>query len=153
MVNTIKVLALEGDSERPEIKELGNGCYEIIKKSGSVIVEVLEIDFLTKSIKIRTGHRVHDLVFKNELDIVLDQLGIKVASDLKSTAVKAPMPGKVIEVLAKEGETVEKGEAILILEAMKMENVLKAENDCVIKKVHVSKEESVDKNQILVEFD
>ena len=63
------------------------------------------------------------------------------------------MPGKVIEVVVKEGDTVEKGSAILILEAMKMENVLKAESDCSIKKVHVSSSENVEKNQILVELD
>lgn len=63
------------------------------------------------------------------------------------------MPGKVLELLAKEGDTLSKGDNILILEAMKMENVIKAEVDCVIKKIHISSQENVEKNQVLIELD
>jgi biotin carboxyl carrier protein len=80
-------------------------------------------------------------------------MGIKLAVESHNLDIKAPMPGKVIEVNVKEGDTILKGDAILILEAMKMENVLKAENDCTIKKVLVKSSESVEKNQILVELE
>jgi biotin carboxyl carrier protein len=101
---------------------------------------------------IRHRHTTYDLVFKNELDLVLDKMGIKRAVDNVSPDVKAPMPGKVIDVVVKEGDQISKGDAILILEAMKMENVLKAEADCSIKKVLVSSAENVEKNQVLVEL-
>jgi biotin carboxyl carrier protein len=80
-------------------------------------------------------------------------MGIKRSVDTINTDVKAPMPGKVIQILVKEGDSIEKGNGILILEAMKMENVLKAESDCVIKKILVKTGDSVEKNQILIELD
>ena len=80
-------------------------------------------------------------------------MGIKRTFEAVNTDIKAPMPGKVLSVVVTEGDEVKKGDAILILEAMKMENVLKAEGDCIIKKVLVNKEESVEKNQVLIELD
>jgi len=51
-----------------------------------------------------------------------------------------------------EGQAVKKGDTLLILEAMKMENALKSPADGVIKKVAVSKGMAVEKNQLLIEF-
>lgn len=63
------------------------------------------------------------------------------------------MPGLVIDVLVKEGDTVQKGEPLIILEAMKMENILKAATEVKIKKVLVEKGKAVEKNTTLIEFE
>ena len=102
---------------------------------------------------IRQQHTVYDLVFKDNLDMVLDKMGIKRSVDTISTDIKAPMPGKVIGIMVNPGDAVSKGDGILILEAMKMENVLKAERDCIIKVVHAAVGVNVEKAQILVELD
>jgi acetyl/propionyl-CoA carboxylase alpha subunit len=135
------------------VNVLGNNVYEIEKDDSKLILEVLKIDLTEKSITIRSNHRTHDLIFKDQLDLVLDKMGIKRTSELVNKNVKAPMPGKVLELLAKEGDTLSKGDNILILEAMKMENVIKAEVDCVIKKIHISSQQNVEKNQVLIELD
>ena len=80
-------------------------------------------------------------------------MGIKRTFEALNTDIKAPMSGKVLSVVVAEGDEVKKGDAILILEAMKMENVLKAEGDCIIKKILINTEESVEKNQVLIELD
>jgi biotin carboxyl carrier protein len=134
------------------INDLGNNVYQLVDKVSTEVVEVLNVDVALKQMTIRHRHTTYDLVFKNELDLVLDKMGIKRAVDNVSPDVKAPMPGKVIDVVVKEGDQIAKGDAILILEAMKMENVLKAEADCSIKKVLVSSAENVEKNQVLVEL-
>lgn len=153
MVNLINTIDLDKQSSEYSIEDLSKGVYKIKSGNSEEVIEVLEIDIDSKTMTIRHRHNVYDVVFKNDLDLVLDQMGIKRTSDNLNTDIKAPMPGKVIDVIVKEGDTVEKGDAILILEAMKMENVLKAENACSIKKVHVNSSESVEKNQILVELD
>jgi len=135
------------------VNVLGNHVYEIEKDDSRLILEVLKIDLTEKSITIRSNHRTYDLIFKDQLDLVLDKMGIKRTSELVNKNVKAPMPGKVLELLAKEGDTLSKGDNILILEAMKMENVIKAEVDCVIKKIHISSQQNVEKNQVLIELD
>ena len=135
------------------VNVLGNNVYEIEREDSTLILEVLKVDLTEKSMTIRSNHRTYDLIFKDHLDLVLDKMGIKRTSELVNKNVKAPMPGKVLELLAKEGDTLSKGDNILILEAMKMENVIKAEVDCVIKKIHISSQENVEKNQVLIDLD
>jgi biotin carboxyl carrier protein len=67
--------------------------------------------------------------------------------------MKAPMPGMVLDVLVKAGESITKDQALIVLEAMKMENVLKAPADAVIKSVNISKGNAVEKNQVLISFE
>ena len=63
------------------------------------------------------------------------------------------MPGLVIEARVKVGDVVKKGGAVIVLEAMKMENILKSPSDGVVKKITVEKGAVVEKNQVLVIFE
>ena len=67
--------------------------------------------------------------------------------------VEAPLPGTMFKVSVKEGDAVKKGQTILILEAMKMENNILAEKDGVVNKVHVSEGDAVLQGDILVEIE
>jgi len=71
----------------------------------------------------------------------------------KSDFLKAPMPGLVVKILVEAGQAVKKGDGLLIVEAMKMENELKASSDGKVKEVKVAEKEAVDKNQVLLEFE
>ena len=63
------------------------------------------------------------------------------------------MPGLILDVLVSAGDTVAKDDPLIILEAMKMENVLKSAGDGVVKSIEVAKGQAVDKNQILIELE
>ena len=63
------------------------------------------------------------------------------------------MPGLVLDVKLNVGDSVEKGDSILILEAMKMENVLKSPAEGVVKSIHINKGDAVEKNQLLISFE
>ncbi len=77
---------------------------------------------------------------------------VPVRGDPGSGAVIAIMPGKVTRVLVEEGQSVEKGEAVCVLEAMKMENELRADQGGLVKAVHVSPGDDVEKGQVLVDI-
>ena len=64
--------------------------------------------------------------------------------------INAPMPGNIVNVMVKAGDTVAKGQVLLVLEAMKMENEIMSPRDGVVAGVHVSKGESVDSGKLLV---
>ncbi|HDN81014.1 MAG TPA: biotin/lipoyl-binding protein, partial [Chloroflexi bacterium] len=64
--------------------------------------------------------------------------------------IKAIMPGKIIAVKVKEGDRVNKGDVVCILEAMKMENEIQAPKPGVIKEVRISPGDDVEMNQVLV---
>ena len=80
-------------------------------------------------------------------------MGLSAIVAHKISNIKAPMPGLVLDIMIKPGQTIEKGTPLLILEAMKMENVLKSEGDGVVKSIEVIKTQAVDKGQILIEME
>ncbi|MEM1216899.1 MAG: biotin/lipoyl-containing protein, partial [Bacteroidota bacterium] len=67
--------------------------------------------------------------------------------------VLAPMPGLILDVLVAAGQAVEKGTPLVILEAMKMENVLKAAGPGTVKAIAVQQGAAVDKKQLLIEME
>ena len=66
--------------------------------------------------------------------------------------LKAGMPGKIIEIFVKEGDEVKAGKPLLIMEAMKMENEMRATADVKIKKICVKQGDSVETGAVLIEF-
>jgi propionyl-CoA carboxylase alpha chain len=66
--------------------------------------------------------------------------------------VLCPMPGLVISIAVVEGQEVKNGEQLAIVEAMKMENVLRAERDATVKKIHVKPGESLAVDAVILEF-
>ncbi len=73
-------------------------------------------------------------------------------SSAGSNSVKAPMPGTIVKINSKAGDTVKKGDVILVLEAMKMENDITAPIDCTISSVNVQQGGQVATGDILVTY-
>ena len=79
-------------------------------------------------------------------------LGRKAAT-ASSDTVKAPMPGKITKIFLKPGETIQKGQALIVMEAMKMEYTLKAEIQGLIKNIEVQVGDQVPLGKILIKID
>ncbi len=75
------------------------------------------------------------------------------ASEQGVMKIKAPMPGKVVRILAPAGAQVENGQSVLVIEAMKMQNELKAPKSGVVKKINVEEGAAVDAGQALAEVE
>ena len=71
----------------------------------------------------------------------------------KVNNIKAPMPGLVLRISVAVGDVIKKGDPLLVLEAMKMENVIKAAGDGVVKKINATEKIAVEKGSILIEFE
>ncbi len=74
------------------------------------------------------------------------------ASDSQDV-VRAPMPGRIIRVNVSTGDAIQRGQALLVLESMKMENTIAAPRDGTVSQIHVSADDSVQHGQSLVELD
>jgi len=72
------------------------------------------------------------------------------AAETSAAALKSPLPGVILTVDCKVGDTVKRGQKLFVLEAMKMENEILAPCDGVVKAIHVSSNESVESNQPLL---
>jgi biotin carboxyl carrier protein len=79
-------------------------------------------------------------------------LGLDNLQSSKVAELKAPMPGLVLSVLVKEGDEVKKGDNLFVLEAMKMENIIKSPADVTIKSIKIKASDKVEKNQVLIQF-
>ena len=66
--------------------------------------------------------------------------------------LKAPMPGLIHSLKVEAGQEVKKGDPLLILEAMKMENIIKSPGEGIVKEIHVEEKNSVEKNALLITF-
>lgn len=126
--------------------------YHILNENKSYNVELIELIEETKTMKVRVNAKEYIVEIKDRFDDLLRDMGLDKGSALKVNEIKAPMPGLVLNIHVQEGDEVKKGDSILVLEAMKMENNIKSPVDGKIKKIHVSKGVAVEKAQILVSY-
>ena len=96
--------------------------------------------------------RTIDVRLKTERDLLLESLGMATDSAAAASELKAPMPGLVLAVLVEPGQEVEAGDGLVVLEAMKMENELRAYSAATIAAVHVAPGAAVGKNDLLLSF-
>lgn len=119
----------------------------------SMNVEVVHADSEKKEFSVKVNNRVYQLQLKDRFDELLKSLGMEAVGQKKVTDIKAPMPGMVLNILVHAGDVVEKDTPLLILEAMKMENVIKSPAAGVVKKIGAVKGVAVEKGAVLVEFE
>ncbi|AEV33368.1 acetyl/propionyl-CoA carboxylase, alpha subunit [Owenweeksia hongkongensis DSM 17368] len=143
---------VNGESYDLDLAKDGDG-FHILRNSKSYRVDVVKADYAAKTFTIRVNDSMYELSAKDRFDLLLEELGMADLASSKANDLKAPMPGMVLDIIVSAGDTVTKGDKLVVLEAMKMENVLKAEGDAVVKAIHAEKGKAVEKNQILVEFE
>ena len=135
-----------------DIQQLGPSVYSIINDLKSYHAEVISFDRGTKSAEIKVNGNVYSVTAKDQFDILLDQLGLSTMNTAKVSEIKAPMPGLVLKLFVEEGSEVKKGENLFILEAMKMENIIKSPADVTVKTIKIKPGDKVEKGQVLLIF-
>lgn len=135
-----------------DIVVLGSGRFHILHEGRSVVAEVIQADYSTKTFQLKLNGKLVDLQVKDRFDLLLDKLGMNAASANKINELKAPMPGLIVDVRVEPGQAVQKGDPLLVLEAMKMENILKAPSDGIVSAIKVGLRNNVTKGQVLIQF-
>ncbi len=135
------------------ITKKDNKSFHIISDYKSYNLNVLSINKEEKTVKLKVNEKTFEIKITDELDKLLKTMGIQNHKSQKNKDLKAPMPGLVTDILINIGDAVQKGDNLLVLEAMKMENNLKVEQDAIIKDIVIKKGNSVEKNQVLVIFE
>lgn len=134
------------------VRRPGDGGYHLLLDERTYRCELLWLDAANKSVAVRVNERVHTFKLDDRYDLVVRELGFSTESISQSDNLEAPMPGLVLDLLVAEGDEVEEGSPLIILEAMKMENLLKASGPGTVGTIHVSKGQAVDKRQLLIEL-
>lgn len=135
-----------------DMKELPNGTFSILANGKSYQAVVDHMDRDAKQLKVKVNGNTYELAIKEPIDQLLQKMGLNIGSAKKVEAIKAPMPGLVLKIMVEEGQQIRKGDPVLILEAMKMENVFKAPADATVKAIKVTERKAVEKGEVLIEL-
>ena len=130
-----------------------SSAFHILKENQSFKAEIEASDFLKKTYRVKINSNTYEVRISTELDLLIEDMGLSLASASVVNDIKAPMPGLILDVQVNEGDEVKAGDYLLVLEAMKMENTLTAPRDGIVKSVRVTTGQAVDKNELLIEME
>lgn len=127
------------------------GSFSILENNRSHNISLIP----TQKPKTYTAHTLYETYDLEIIDAEARYIRNRGEGTIAQTEkqISAPMPGKIVKVLVKEGESVLAGQTVVIMSAMKMESEYKAAVDGVIKAVHVAEGITVEANQVLIEID
>ncbi|MCB0692233.1 MAG: acetyl-CoA carboxylase biotin carboxyl carrier protein subunit [Saprospiraceae bacterium] len=146
--------ALTPQSDLPfNITSLGQGEYIINKNGKNHQLKVVSFDPYTKKFEFIVNNVRISGIAKTELDLLIESMGFLKDFRDNTKEIIAPMPGLVVDVLVSVGDEKQKSDNIVILEAMKMENILKSEGDGKVSEILIKKGDSVSKGQVLIRFE
>ena len=145
-------LVINGVNISADISELDESSLHIINSLRSYNVEIVSFNRSEKTAEIKINDNIYSVSAKDQFDILLDKLGLNSLNAAKVSEIQAPMPGMVLKVFATEGMEIKKGENLFVLEAMKMENIIKATADVTVKTVKIKPGDKVEKGQVLLLF-
>lgn len=130
-----------------------NGLISVLYNNKSYTAQVEEIDTNAKEVTMTINGQRYKSAIQEPIDMLLTSMGLDLKAMQKIEPVKAPMPGMVLKILVEPGQQINKGDGMLILEAMKMENVLKAQGPATVKAIKVDERTAVEKGAILIELE
>jgi biotin carboxyl carrier protein len=135
-----------------DVVSLPGGGFSVVLNGRSYRALVIKEDRETKTLRVRVGGNLYTVQVQDEQQVLMRTLGLDRTARTAVRELKAPMPGLVLKVLVGEGQAVKKGEPLLILEAMKMENLIRAAGDATVARVTVNQGTAVEKGQLLIQF-
>lgn len=142
-----------GKNVMVDFAENQSGGLHLLIDHKSYFAELIEINHADKKVDLLLNGKATTVVLKDRFDELLHAMGIDKLASKAVANIKAPMPGLVLSVNVHVGDTVSKGDILLVLEAMKMENSIKSPGGGLVKSILVEKGTAVDKNQVLIEFE
>lgn len=130
----------------------GTNSWHVLEGKKSFKVAFVSLDKRSKQAVLKVNGVKHSISIADSYDLLVKKMGLSATVMHKVDEIKAPMPGLVLEIMVKEGQTIHEGDPLLILEAMKMENVLKSPGAGIVDSIKVEKGAAVDKGAILIKL-
>lgn len=144
-------LVLDDTPRSYDFQRIHDGYYSLLIDGQSVPVAVQPLAEDRFRVTVR-GHAT-EVTVQDENDLLLERYGLEQAAGPAEREIRAPMPGLVLHIMVEAGQSVREGDGLLVLEAMKMENELRAPAAGVVDAIHVAANDPVDKDALLIEID
>ncbi|MCB0655202.1 MAG: hypothetical protein KDC57_03645 [Saprospiraceae bacterium] len=130
----------------------GPNTYHVRWQGMNHQVELVYLDVNAKKIHLRSESRDYVLRVEDSLDILIERLGLQRHRSNALEVLKAPMPGLVLKLMVQPGDVINLGDPVVVLEAMKMENVIKSHGQGIVDRLLVAEGQPVEKEEILMTF-
>ena len=140
------------DAQKLAIIDLSHTQFHVLNNNKSFIYNLEDSTFQSRDYHLTENGDNYTVKIENDLDKLIKDIGLSITNSKKSNVIKAPMPGFILDINIKEGQEVNKGDTLLILEAMKMENAITSPNEGIVKSVNIKKGETVEKGQLMIEL-
>jgi biotin carboxyl carrier protein len=141
------------DAGKLDVVAHAPGHFHILKNGKSHTAEVLSYNTHSRTFEIKVDGTLCTVSVADRYDELVEKMGLNARLNHSVSEIKAPMPGLVLEVLVTSGQDIAHNEPMVILEAMKMENVIKSPGEGRVKNVVISKGNPVDKGEVLIEME
>ncbi|MEQ9405220.1 MAG: biotin/lipoyl-containing protein [Cyclobacteriaceae bacterium] len=145
-----KDFIIDGEKANLELAHVNERLFKVFKNNKIYTAELLEKK--ENELIISIDGKTVTVSILDPMDKILESMGMSSVASSSVKEIKAPMPGTILSVSVREGDLVQKGDPLLILEAMKMENIIKSPGEGSVQKVLIKEGENVEKNQILISF-
>ena len=132
-----------------ELVALGDGRFSLIKDNRPFIINISKND---GGYDVRVAGDLFHVEVEDERTRKVKELVKETSGDHGEKTIKAPIPGLVVKIQPAVGDIVKEGDGLIVLEAMKMENNIKAPFDCEILEIAVRETEAVTQNQLLLKI-
>jgi len=142
-----------GSEESWDWKQLAPGVFDVRMGNRNVRIERMDGPDEKGNVTIRVNGVVQVLQVLGPQQLLLESMGMSANVETQEKHVESPMPGKILQVMVATGTEVDEGDPLLVLEAMKMENVIRAPRSGVIAGVEAQVGEAVEKAAILVTYE
>ena len=136
----LSLFSIDGEQKEIEFLRIDENTYSILVDNESITVGIFRDG---KKIQVFHGGDLHEIEAVSGREV--SQVGVE-----GSLNITAPMHSRIVKILKKQGDKVEVGESVVIVEAMKMESELKASASGSIKEIRVKEGDTVEKDSVLV---
>ena len=142
---------INNEEKKVDAIQVAPNTYHLLVDLQSITIEVVDADSANPEFMV--NGKPYKPTVKTETDLLLERLGLNIKTKKELKELKAPMPGLVLEFRVSPGDVVNEGDPLVVLEAMKMENILKSPGTATVKAIEVSKGDAIEKNQVLITFE
>ena len=142
----------EDDLRALDLFKTGDTSFHLLRDGVSYHIQIPKVDSNSRSYIVIVNGTEYRTEIHTALDALIQKMGFASNGAKSIDAISAPMPGLILDISVKEGQEVEENDQLLVLEAMKMENIITSPRNGVIKKIAIKQGDAVEKKQLLVEF-